>query len=122
MIAKIYKKKIPIYFGELWVVIADDFKKAGEEMGITFREGINDCLGVAVTKRTEHAGVFLIMIKTHKIDHHDVVAHESLHTVNAIFESRGVEISTSNDEPQCYMLGWIVNEVENAIKRHKELK
>lgn len=117
---KVYKVSIPIYFGQLWIIITKDFKEAGAEIGITYRDGINDCLGVAITKRTSGAGVYLIMIKEHKTEDQSVIAHESLHTVNGIFFDRGVEISTTNDEPSCYLLGWIVNEVNKAIAAYKK--
>ena len=120
MTTKIYKKNIPIYFGEFWVIITDNFYKSGLEIGMDLPTSIDDCLGLATTKTLLHAGVFIVFIKTNKIDHYDVIAHEALHTVNAVFKSRGIEIDTSNDEAQAYFLGWVVSRIHEAINTHKK--
>jgi len=47
-----------------------------------------------------------------------VIAHECKHFVNALFMQRGVELDPENDEPECYMLGWAVDQVCKAIEKH----
>lgn len=37
----------------------------------------------------------------------EIVAHESLHAVNAIFDELGVEYGLTHDEHAAYMVGWI---------------
>lgn len=120
MKTKIYKTDIPIYFGKFWVIITKDFIKAGKDIGMDFHDSIADCLGVAVTKSQKHAGCYLIMIKANRIKDASVIAHEALHTVNAIFKGRGIDIDTTNDEAQAYFLGWVVTQVTKAIAKHKK--
>ena len=120
MKAKIYKTDIPIYFGKLWVIITKDFIKTGKDIGMDFDYSIGDCLAVAVTKSNKYAGCYLIMIKPNRINDTSVIAHEALHTSNAIFKSRGIYIDTTNDEAHAYFLGWIVTQVTNAIAKHKK--
>lgn len=117
---KIYKKSIPIYFGKLWIIITKDFIKAGNKIGIDFSLSVADCLGLAVTKSHKHAGCYVIFLKSNKIDDTSVIAHEALHTVNAIFKGRGIDIDTTNDEAQAYFLGWVVNQVNEAVIKHKK--
>lgn len=40
-----------------------------------------------------------------------VIAHEAKHIVNNIFQSIGHNLCIYNDEPECYLLGWIVDEI-----------
>lgn len=114
---KVYKKDIPVYFGKLWVIFTDDIIEAGKKIGIAFKPSANDCLGLAVRRIESGAGEYAIFIKSHKRNSPDVVAHEALHLVNYVFEDRGVELSTSNDEPQAYMLGWVVEQIEKAKRK-----
>ena len=42
------------------------------------------------------------------------IAHECKHAVNVIFSYRGVRLSLTNDEPECYFLDWMVTTVHKA--------
>lgn len=118
----IYKEKIPIYHGEIWIIFSDDFIESGKELGIEFRKSANECLGLALRKEIKGPGVYCIFIKTHKRLSVDVLAHEALHIVNYIFEDRGISINTKNDEPQAYMLGWVLSNVYKAALKQGEKK
>nr|DAX76160.1 MAG TPA: hypothetical protein [Caudoviricetes sp.] len=37
----------------------------------------------------------------------EIVAHESLHAANAIFDELGIEYSLTHDEHAAYMVGWV---------------
>lgn len=39
----------------------------------------------------------------------EIVAHESLHAANAIFDELGIEYSLTHDEHAAYMVGWVAN-------------
>ena len=45
-----------------------------------------------------------------------VIAHECKHMVNFIFISRGIELDLNNDEPECYLLEWLINKIHSIIK------
>lgn len=40
-----------------------------------------------------------------------IIAHESKHLVNQIFKEIRQKLDVDNDEVECYLLGWIVDEV-----------
>jgi len=48
-----------------------------------------------------------------------VIAHESKHLVNHIYSAIHCNLDIYNDEPECYLLGWIVDEVHNNINKFK---
>jgi len=45
-----------------------------------------------------------------------IIAHECLHFVGYLFEDRGINFSTTNDEPQCYLLDWAVGECHKFLE------
>lgn len=44
-----------------------------------------------------------------------VIAHESKHIVNFIFKEIDYLIDMDNDEVECYLLGWVVNEINKFL-------
>lgn len=44
-----------------------------------------------------------------------VVAHEAAHVVNMIFDDHLIKLDINNDEPQCYLLEWVVNQIHQNI-------
>lgn len=48
-----------------------------------------------------------------------VVAHEALHIVHKIFEDRYIQIDIDNDEPEAYLLGWVVGQCHKYLKLKK---
>ncbi len=109
-----HKVKIPIYYGHLHVIIADDFTKHGN-----YKKSINEypAFSNIVDKKNWHYGIF---IKPNRIDDHSLIAHEALHIVGYIFNSIKCKMDIDNDEPQCYLLGWVVDEVYKAIDKFKK--
>ncbi len=49
-----------------------------------------------------------------------VIAHECKHAVNDTFVQVGVELDKFNDEAECYLLTWYVNQVHTFISETKE--
>jgi hypothetical protein len=46
-----------------------------------------------------------------------VVAHECLHAVNYILRKRGVKPSFENDEPQAYLLTYLMAKIQKRLKK-----
>jgi len=112
---KIRKIDIPIYYGYLNVIIAEDeqdmisvgksynhkedVSKYGAFSWSDYdKKGINNCY-VVITKNVSN----------------HLIAHEVVHLVNAIFLHIGCELDRINDEPQAYLTGWIFNEIEKFL-------
>lgn len=108
----LYKAKVPIYYGELHVIISDDFTKHGR-----FDKSVNDYKAIATTIGESKWGIF---INPKHINEHSVIAHEALHIVGYIFESIKCKMDLDNDEPQCYLLGWVVEQTYKAIKKYNK--
>lgn len=116
---KANKIDIPIYYGYLNVIIAENEadmigigKKYGHKEDVSKygafswsdydKKGINNCY-VVVTKN---------------ISNH-LIAHEVVHLVNAIFLHIGCELDRHNDEPQAYLTGWIFNQIEISLNKNQ---
>lgn len=101
--------KIPIYHGKLWIKFSNDFIKDAKKIGVDLQPNANEFLGLAFRKKQSGAGAYCIMIGRNTPD---IIAHECLHVVNYIFHDRSISINTENDEAQCYLLSWVVTQVE----------
>lgn len=47
-----------------------------------------------------------------------IIAHEALHLMNEIFSKVGYRVDQYNDEPQAYLLTWIVNRIHEFVNEH----
>ena len=102
--------KIPIYFGKLTFVITDDFKKVDKVFKTEI--GNKNYDGVFFEMQDE----YVIALKKTDIS---VIAHECVHAVNAIYLNCHIELDRVNDEPQAYLMGWIIGELDKFIKETK---
>ena len=48
-----------------------------------------------------------------------IIAHEAVHIVNHIYFDRKIDLDLINDEPQAYLLGWIVQKCHKFLKLNK---
>lgn len=106
---------IEIYGRKLWIAtswedVKDkfityggyDFKKSEDAYAATYP--------YIMRKTTGKYGVLIVFCDCGKFKGSEIVeciAHESLHTTNAIFNELGVEYSLKNDEHAAYMVGWV---------------
>ena len=103
--------KIPIYFGSLTIIKIDDFKKLNE----IYKIKVDDSLYDAVVFEIKNNDEYIVAIK--KVEW-SIIVHEVVHIVNAIFLKCGIELDRHNDEAQAYLTGWIVNEIDNFLKKN----
>ena len=115
---KIITKDIPIYFGYFRIVITKDFDKAAKKLKI-------DTKGFDVTKFSSFVhndftknGIarHTVFINRKNVDA-GIIAHESVHLVNAVFIDSHIQLDRHNDEPQAYLTGWFVSEIHKALKK-----
>lgn len=99
---------IPIYYGKFVIIFADNFEKVNE----LYKTKADDKLYDAVMFENTDNDEFIVAIK--KVDW-SVIAHEVVHVVNSLFLSRGIQLDRINDEPQAYMTGWFVKEIDKFI-------
>ena len=100
---KIIKSKIPIYTGKLVIYRTNDLSKVQKKHNL---ESLNGFDGVFFQE--SDSSVYYIAFKGKP--RMGVVAHESLHAMNAILKDHNVQLSIDNDEPQAYLIQWIVKQ------------
>ena len=47
-----------------------------------------------------------------------IIAHESKHLVNNIFIEISHDLDRHNDEPEAYLLGWIVDRIHELLNKN----
>lgn len=46
-----------------------------------------------------------------------VLSHECKHLVNKLYVAKGIELDRYNDEPECYLLQYLVDHIWNLIQK-----
>lgn len=103
---------IPIYFGKLVLVVVTDWN----EFDKTYNTKVAQHDYASVTVTLESEDICIIGIKNFSFG---VMAHETVHVVNYIYEKCNMQLDIKNDEPQAYLTGWVVSEVVKFLKEQK---
>ena len=115
---KIKKVQIPIYFGYLHIVCCKDFVKACKKLKINTDGNDVRCWGAFCTKYVDKKGVIHYYALFKPKPSHSIIAHETVHIVNYIFDDRHIPATgIENDEPQAYLTGWVADKIYKAIKK-----
>ncbi len=107
--------KIPIYFGELHIIQSDSLEEVIEEFGL---EDLPAFEAVVLPKPLENGYTRYFMIFNMSVTP-KIIAHECIHVVNNIFHDRGIKLDLLNDEPQAYLVGWVVEQCHKYLKLNK---
>lgn len=112
---KIKKKtiKIPIYLGDL-IIVQTDNNKLIEDKYLKNEFDLSS-YGACVIRWPDAHGYTRYVIWFRNKTEYRHIAHESAHLVNMIFKDRSIDLDHENDEPYCYMIGWVVNEIIKTI-------
>jgi hypothetical protein len=102
------KIKIPLYFGCLIVHKIDSF----EEINNLYKD-------INVPLNTYSAIVFNdkkdnIVLAIEEVNY-AIIAHEIVHIVNSIFKRAGIKLDLDNDEPQAYLTGYLMKEINKFL-------
>ncbi len=122
---RIKKVKIPTYGGKLWVIISPSIKHAIDKVeDITFenihmkdQRGYVSYMYSGLDEKQKHR--VMIFIKPNATP--GEIAHECKHAVNIVFSYRGIRLSVSNDEPECYLLDWMVTTVHRTLDEYRKM-
>lgn len=128
-----YKEKIiksPLYETRLCLIVTDNADEVNKRYDLdaddplfanTHRAGIK----IKGDKRKAMC-VYLIFGPKFKFGDRKLtpglIAHESLHAANFILDYVGVKADYDNDEPQAYLLEWIVNQSTEFLKPYMKDK
>lgn len=102
------KFKIPIYNSVVRYIVSEDIITYLKTTESYYDANDNDAYGIATFVNGAHTIVIMDKCK----DNWSIIAHEVIHVANRILESRGVEISTSNDEALTYLVSYIIEQIQ----------
>lgn len=115
---KALKIEIPIYNCNIILKFTNNFKKYMKKKGTHLSKSYNSAKGLCMGIDKTHT--IFIMIKKRRKYCWDTITHEALHATNEILNARGVGTTHKNDEAQTYLLGFIINKVQNYIGNQNE--
>lgn len=120
---KIVIKDIPIYFGYFRIVITNDLNKSFRKVVKNAKErngfkANNYAAFVHNDKTKKGINRHTVFLKPNCS--HSIIAHETVHLVNAIYVDSGIQLDRHNDEPQAYLTGWFVREIYKALNQDKK--
>jgi len=117
------EREIPLYFGLLRIIIADDLQAANSalHLGPDEIEGGLGCYQAVVWDVFAPGQEHVIYAMFRGFPDVQTLAHEAKHVVNRLFRARGVVLDLFHDEPECYMLGWVAKQIDFCA-RSKEVK
>jgi len=110
------KFKVPIYNVSFTVVIFErDEELQNKFKKVEFEPNISEFDG-GVFEWKNH--FYLCLRKQFdKVQYptNGIIAHEAKHLVNNIFIYISHKLDEYNDEPECYLLGWIVDKIHTVL-------
>ena len=103
--------RIPIYGGRWTIVFVESLKEVEEKYKISDTEGYD---ALTLSKGSWWCTAFMNSEITPGI-----VAHECKHLLNNLFRHVGMRLDVDNDEAECYLLGWMVDTVNDLREKHE---
>jgi len=115
MITKKYKT--PLYGTPFTIVIYDNDQEFQEKFkDFHFDPPITDFDGGVFNKKGHLYIVFSAEKKGNPTP--GIIAHEAKHLVNNIFIQISHDLDRYNDEPEAYLLGWIVDKIHELLNKN----
>jgi len=107
LITPLYNVQLCVFYGNY-----EELKEVNDSLGYdTFPESV-----YGRTNWSEETNRFTLFLRNEVKVSVGTIAHECKHIVNFIFEARGIKLDLNNDEPECYLLEWLVNKIYSIIK------
>lgn len=113
-IMKIEKIKLPIYHGTLIVIKTKKMSKVAAKYDL---KNCDDCDAITFV-RSNKKGIkkYFVAFENKKPS---IIAHETVHVVNYIYQHHCIELDRFNDEPQAYLTGFIFDEIYKSLNKKK---
>lgn len=109
MIKKVIK--VPLYFQWLTIIQTDDFEYIEKKFKLTKSPVAYDAVVFTEDKNPSS----IVAVFNTKVTP-SIIAHESVHICNTIFYNVGIQKDLLNDEPEAYLVGWLVDQIHLTIK------
>lgn len=118
----IRKFRLPIYSDRIWVVVHPSIRKAidhvEDQIDQTILKSPNNADALCFTYKDTNGTNRTILFFKPTVNP-GVIAHEAKHAINFIFAWSGVRLSIDNDEPECYLLEYLVNKIHSILSQAK---
>lgn len=108
---RVKKYKIPIYQGNLVLILTKDLNKVSKEYNLP---NLKD-YGAVTFKNQMQYREYIIAFEKDSISG-SIIAHEVVHLINFIFIDCGIELDRVNDENQAYLSGYFFQRIEKFLK------
>jgi len=102
---------IPIYYAKVTLIITDDYK----EIERLYDVKVGDRPYEGFSFDVEGEDEYVIVISN---INWSIISHEVVHVVNMIFSQCHIELDLKNDEPQAYLTGYIIKQIEGFLKEN----
>ena len=110
--------EIPLYRGNLVVVISNDIDKIKalfpadlfNDENIYAHTLYGNCRG------QQDFYIVLNPYSKYRKMYHGTIAHEALHATSFLLDKRGIQIDVNNDEPQAYLIEWVTDKVYETLR------
>jgi len=121
----IRKYRVPAYRTRLWVVVSPSLMASIDKVeDLLDHKIIKDKDRKSTRAYTycfeDHKGRYQMLCFYNPHSKPGEIAHEAKHTLNIIYQWHGVKLSLTNDEPECYLLEWMVDRIHQTIKDFKK--
>lgn len=104
--------KIPIYGGMLTVYVLDNISDIQKKYNLIIPEHADACL----FRQPNYSGYYVIAYERSVIKNHGIIAHEALHFTHKLLDDRAFTPDFENDEVECYLIEWAINNIHKVIK------
>jgi hypothetical protein len=105
---------IPIYERVFKVVVCEDMITGLDSISYNEFDGEEDWVEATVIEDSK--GVIIVIIKPDATI--NTICHESFHIVTTVLGSAGLELCDKSEEAYAYLIGWVAEKLERAIKSH----
>lgn len=113
----IYEFDPLIYPQKIWITVnpkQEDLDDVFEDCKL-----LEDCLGQCLSvrkKENNKTGELIVFENIEQLRKYSVVMHECAHAALDIFNYISADVSTINQEPFCYFIGWIADCCNQVLK------
>lgn len=108
--------KVPLYGGSLTIYQVDELKVIEDKYDLEDTYGYD---ALVFETHNKHDVINYVIAFENETTPSNV-AHEALHMTNRICKSAGIVVGSDNDEPQAYLIGWIVKQCHSFLKFEDE--
>tara|TARA_B100000378_G_scaffold236018_1_gene202702 strand:- start:13374 stop:13730 length:357 start_codon:yes stop_codon:yes gene_type:complete len=108
------KVEVPIYGEKFEIILFDKSEEVEKHIeGLELNTSLDNYDGCVFQYKNQ----IYLALNTSKEGYPTpgIIAHEAKHLLNEIYLNIGAQLDLENDEPEAYLLGWIVNRIHEFI-------